>query len=44
MAYGNALSPVKNTVLRVMSISSIDEVNSIIKSHRETGIQDEMVR
>lgn len=44
MAYGNALSAVKNTVLGDMSISSIDEVNSIIKSHRETGIQDEMVR
>ena len=44
MSYGNALSAVKNTVLGDMSISSIDEVNSIIKSHRETGIQDEMVR
>ena len=44
MAYGNALSAIKNTVSGDMSISSIDEVNSIIKSHRETGIQDEMVR
>lgn len=44
MAYGNALSAVKNTVSGDMSISSIDEVNSIIESHRATGMQDEMVR
>lgn len=44
MSYGNALSAIKNTVSGDMSISSIDEVNSIIKSHKETGIQDEMVR
>lgn len=44
MSYGNALSAIKNTVMGDMSISSIDEVNSIIKSHKSTGIQDEMVR
>ena len=44
MSYGNALSAVKNTVSGDMSISSIDEVNSIIESHRATGPQDEMVR
>ena len=44
MSYGNALSAIKNTVSGDMSISSIDEVESIISSHRATGIQDEMVR
>ncbi|MBE7051996.1 MAG: sugar kinase [Ruminococcaceae bacterium] len=44
MAYGNALSAIKNTVSGDMSISSIDEVNSVIDSHRTTGVQDEMVR
>lgn len=44
MSYGNALSAIKNTVSGDMSISSIDEVNSVISSHRATGIQDEMVR
>lgn len=44
MSYGNALSAIKNTVSGDMSISSIEEVNSIIKSHHSEGIQDEMVR
>ncbi len=44
MCYGNALSAIKNTVIGDMSISSIDEVESVIKSHRETGVQDELVR
>lgn len=44
MSYGNALSAIKNTVFGDMSISSVDEVNSVIKAHRATGIQDEMVR
>lgn len=44
MSYGNALSAIKNTVLGDMSISSIEEVNSIISSHHSEGIQDEMVR
>ncbi|MBQ7901240.1 MAG: sugar kinase [Clostridia bacterium] len=44
MSLGNALSAIKNTVSGDMSISSIDEVNSIIESHRATGVQDEMVR
>lgn len=44
MSYGNALSAIKNTVIGDMSISSIDEVESIIKAHKSTGIQDEMVR
>lgn len=44
MSYGNALSAIKNTVSGDMSISSIDEVNSVITSHKAVGIQDEMVR
>lgn len=44
MAYGNALSAIKNTVSGDMSISSIDEVEAVIKSHRAEGPQDEMVR
>lgn len=41
---GNALSAVKNTVLGDMSASSIDEIESVIKSHKATGRQDEMER
>lgn len=41
---GNALSAVKCTVSGDMSASSIDEIESVIKSHKSTGIQDEMVR
>ncbi len=44
MAYGNALSAIKNTVSGDMSISSLDEVESVIRSHRAIGVQDEMVR
>ncbi len=44
MSYGNALSAIKNTVSGDMSISSMEEVTSVISSHRATGIQDEMVR
>ncbi len=44
MSYGNALSAIKNTVSGDMSISSLDEVNSVIRSHRACGVQDEMVR
>jgi 2-dehydro-3-deoxygluconokinase len=41
---GNALSAVKNTVAGDMSASSIDEIESVIASHKATGHQDEMVR
>lgn len=44
MSFGNALSAVKNTVPGDMSASSLDEIESIIKSHNATGKQDEMVR
>lgn len=41
---GNASSAVKNTVIGDMAASSIDEIMSVIKSHKTTGKQDEMVR
>ena len=41
---GNALSAVKNTVQGDMSASSIDEIESVISSHKAVGRQDEMVR
>ena len=44
MSYGNALSAIKNTVSGDMSISFIDEVETVIKSHKAEGVQDEMVR
>lgn len=44
MSYGNALSAIKNTVSGDMSISSIEEVDSVIASHKATGRQDEMIR
>ena len=44
LSYGNALSAIKNTVSGDMSISSVEEVDSVIKSHRAVGAQDEMVR
>ena len=44
MAYGNALSAIKNTVSGDMSISSLEEVRAVIDSHRADGPQDEMVR
>ena len=44
LSYGNALSAIKNTVSGDMSISSIDEVKSVIDSHNKVGAQDEMVR
>lgn len=44
MSVGNALSAIKNTVSGDMSISSLDEVETVIKSHKSTGKQDEMVR
>ena len=41
---GNASSAVKNTVIGDMAASSIDEIMSVIKSHKTVGRQDEMVR
>lgn len=44
MSYGNALSAIKNTVSGDMSISSIDEVKSVIEAHHAIGEQNEMSR
>ncbi len=44
MAFGNALSAVKNTVPGDMSASSLEEIETIIKAHNATGHQDEMTR
>ena len=44
MKYGNALSAIKNTVSGDMSVSTLEEVESVISSHSATGHQDEMVR
>lgn len=41
---GNASSAVKNTVIGDMAASSIDEIMSVIKSHKSTEKQDEMNR
>lgn len=42
--YGNAMSAVKNTVLGDMAVSSLNEIDGIIASHKATGHQDEMNR
>lgn len=44
LEYGNALSAVKNTVKGDLSVSSLEEIEGIIKSHHSTGHQDEMIR
>ncbi|MBQ8836374.1 MAG: sugar kinase [Clostridia bacterium] len=41
---GNALSAVKNTIVGDMPASSIEEIEGVIRSHKSTGRQDEMVR
>lgn len=41
---GNAMAAVKNTISGDMSASGISEIESVIKSHKSTGVQDEMVR
>lgn len=41
---GNASSAVKNTVSGDMAASSIEEIRGVIRSHKATGRQDEMVR
>lgn len=42
--FGNAMSAVKNTIYGDMPASSLDEITSIIKSHKNTGAQEEMNR
>ncbi len=41
---GNALSAVKNTIIGDLPASSLTEVEGVIRSHKSTGKQDEMVR
>ena len=41
---GNAMAAVKNTVSGDMSVSSLQEIQSIIRAHQATGHQDEMNR
>lgn len=41
---GNAMAAVKNTISGDMSCASLQEIESIIKSHKATGHQDEMNR
>lgn len=42
--FGNAMSAVKNTIYGDMPASSLDEINSVISSHKNTGSQEEMNR
>lgn len=42
--YGNAASAVKNTIPGDLPTSDIDEINTIIKEHNQTGPQSEMSR
>lgn len=41
---GNALSALKNTVVGDMSVFSIDEIEKVILSHSDSGLQSEMDR
>jgi 2-dehydro-3-deoxygluconokinase len=41
---GNAMAAVKNTILGDMPGSDLSEIESVIKSHKSTGVQDEMKR
>lgn len=41
---GNALSAVKNTIIGDLPASSIEEIEGIIRAHKSSGKQDEMVR
>lgn len=42
--YGNAMSAVKNTTYGDMPAASLEEIESIIKSHKSDGPQEEMNR
>lgn len=41
---GNAMAAIKNTIIGDMPASGLSEIESIIKSHKSTGVQDEMKR
>lgn len=42
--YGNATSAVKNTIPGDLPSSDLDEIETIIKAHNQTGFQSEMAR
>ncbi len=44
LEFGNAMSAVKNTTYGDMPASSLEEIESIISSHKSDGTQDEMNR
>lgn len=44
LEFGNAMSAVKNTTYGDMPASSLEEIESIISSHKSDGAQDEMNR
>lgn len=44
LEFGNAMSAVKNTTYGDMPASSLEEIESIISSHKSNGAQDEMNR
>lgn len=44
LEFGNAMAAVKNTIYGDMPVSSLDEIEGIIRAHQSTGIQDEMNR
>lgn len=44
LEFGNAMSAVKNTIYGDMPASSLDEITSIIESHKKSGPQEEMNR
>ncbi len=44
LEFGNAMSAVKNTIYGDMPASSLEEIESIIKSHKSTGNESEMNR
>jgi len=44
LEFGNAMAAVKNTIHGDMPASDLNEISSVIKSHKAVGIQDEMKR
>ena len=44
VAYGNAMSAVKNTTYGDMPAASLEEIQSVIKTHNSDGPQEEMSR
>ncbi len=44
LEFGNAMGATKNTIHGDLALCSLDEIESIIKSHKNTGAQEEMSR